>query len=238
MIQLPAKNLSRETNALLSKYQADVDAKPGFAGRVELAARKFKQANRRRSVAFTEVKTVLNAMCMGARRCMYCEDSAADEVEHHHPKDFYPEYVFVWWNYLYACGPCNGTKNSRFALFKDEAVVELIRRRGEPSTPPFKGKAVLLHPRTENPLDYLMLDIAGGTFLFVPKTSAPSREFSRAEYTIRILRLNDRDYLPAARREAYESYKARVGAYGLLRNRGVGDASLDTLVRAVGRMVG
>ena len=33
-------------------------------------------------------------MCAGAKRCMYCEDSAADEVEHHLPKNLYPEFVF------------------------------------------------------------------------------------------------------------------------------------------------
>ena len=48
---------------------------------------------------------------------MYCEDSVGDEVEHHRPKNLYPDHTFLWDNYLYACGPCNGPKNNRFAVF-------------------------------------------------------------------------------------------------------------------------
>jgi len=163
---------------------------------------------------------------------MYCEDSAADEVEHHHPKNFYPEYTFVWPNYLYSCGPCNGQKNNRFAVFKRGLVFELTNQPGTP----IAGEAVLLHPRTENPLDYLTLDIAGDTFFIQPDPSAPPRAFSRADYTIKILRLNDRDFLPVARREAYESYKCRVEIYRRRRDEGDKAASLESLVRAIRRM--
>ena len=49
---------------------------------------------------------------------MYCEDSVADEVEHFRPKDLYPDVVFAWRNYLYACGQCNGGKNNRFSIVR------------------------------------------------------------------------------------------------------------------------
>jgi uncharacterized protein (TIGR02646 family) len=233
MIQIPPKSLPSSTSKSLQKYQAVIDSESDFGRRVQLAARKFSQYNRAKNTAFAKVKDTLDSMCSGARRCMYCEDSVADEVEHHHPKTLYPEYTFVWSNYLYACGPCNGPKNSRFAVYRNGAFVEITYK---PGTPPLAGKAVLLHPRTENPLDYLMLDIAGDTFFFVPTAPAPSREFVTADYTIRLLRLNDRDYLPVARREAYASYKARVEAYGRERDRGASATTLASRVRAVRRM--
>jgi hypothetical protein len=89
--------------------------------------------------------------------------------------------------------PCNGPKNNRFAVFSKQGdVLPIERKRGDPARKPPAGAKVLLHPRLENPLDYLMLDIGGGTFRFVPIGRRDSREFKRAEYTIEILALNRR----------------------------------------------
>ena len=208
-------------------YQAAINLEPDFNNRVKLAAAKFKQYNRKENATFCLIKTALDAMCAGARRCMYCEDSAADEVEHHRPKALYPECVFDWLNYLYSCGPCNGPKKSHFALFRNGAVVDRVWAPSGSTTPPWVGNPVLLDPRSDNPLDYLMLDIAGGTFLFVPTIASPSLEFSRADYTIKLLRLNERDYLPRARREAYNNYTAHDLAYGRNRDHGADSGSLD-----------
>jgi hypothetical protein len=124
-----------------------VDAEPDFGRRVQLAAAKFKQFNGTGSTTFQDVRHTLTLMRAGAKRCMYCEDSAADEVEHHRPKDLYPGHVFAWENYLYACGPCNGPKNNRFAVFAaDGSLVDLTRKRGQLPKPPPTGDPVLLHP--------------------------------------------------------------------------------------------
>jgi len=88
----------------------------------------------------------------------------------------------------------------------------------------------------ENPLDYMMLDISGDTFFFVPTAPPASREFERARYTIGILRLNERDHLPVARREAYRSYKARVTEYGHRRDAAADSAALNSLAIALTRM--
>src|ERR1700691_3879898 len=117
-----------------------VDAEPDFARRVQLATAKFKQFNRQGNAAFQHVRHTLTLMCAGAKRCMYCEDSAADEVEHHRPKNLYPEYVFAWENYLYACGPCNGPKKNRFAVFAaDGSIVDVTRGHNRPVSPPVAG---------------------------------------------------------------------------------------------------
>lgn len=63
-----------------------------------------------------------------------------------------------------------------------------------------------------------------------------SQEFERASYTIQILRLNQRDYLPVARREAYESYKSRLLEYVRMRDAGADNSSLGLLIAAIKRM--
>jgi uncharacterized protein (TIGR02646 family) len=153
---------------------------------------------------FLDVKTALDAMCWGHRRCCYCEDSLADEIEHHHPKDLYPELVFAWPNYLYACGPCNGPKSSRFAVLPLGATTEIVITRAQraPVAAPLAGESALLHPRLDDPLDYLTLDIRD-MFWFLPSAAEPSAAHARAKYTIELLALNERTYLVEGRRTAY-----------------------------------
>lgn len=58
-------------------------------------------------------------------------DSAADEVEHIAPKALFPERVFDWTNYIYACGPCNGPKSNRYSYVTTSGEMkEFIRTRG------------------------------------------------------------------------------------------------------------
>ena len=142
---------------------------------------------------------------------MYCEDSVADEVEHHKPLHFYPDDVFRWENLLYACGPCNGPKRNRFAIL--DAADQMVHLREGVAAPPPRGSSALLHPRIENPLDFLFLDIQGNTFLFVPLPGQGPLEVMRAAYTIELLRLNVRDYLPRARRTAYIAYRALLSDF-------------------------
>jgi uncharacterized protein (TIGR02646 family) len=176
-------------------------------------------------------------MCSGAQRCCYCEDSAADEVEHIKPKDLYPEETFVWENYLYACGPCNGPKNNRFAVFNPAtgAFTDVTRKRGDTIKPPVKGDPVLINPRREDPLDFMELELRD-TFFFLPIDEEGSREYQRADYTIKVLRLNDRDDLTIARAEAFGSYKARLYEYVGRRDSGATRNQLQELVRALRRM--
>lgn len=87
------------TELVLNDYQKDVDTKLDYAQRVSAAKRLFKLRNISKNKTFQLVRATLDKMCSGARRCCYCEDSCADEVEHIRPKDLYPELVFVWENY-------------------------------------------------------------------------------------------------------------------------------------------
>ena len=165
---------------------------------------------------------------------LYCEDSVADEVEHFRPKDLYPDVVFAWRNYLYACGQCNGGKNNRFSIVEPGtgALVDVTRRRRARVTPPREGAAALIDPRHENPLDFIILDLRD-TFEFTPFVDAGTVEFRRADYTIDLLRLNDRSYLTEARKNARGAYEALLETYVTLTQDGASQRQVSRVKRCI-----
>lgn len=218
MLEVVIPPLSDAADKELRSLQAQVDARPTYAERVQAAKESFKAQNRVGNATFEEIRRALGDACGGARRCMYCEDSAADEIDHFKPKSFYPGLTFAWLNYLYACGGCNGSKLNRFKVVSSAtgAVVELLRRRGAPMEEPEPGAPVLIDPRVDDPLDLMTLDLLG-TFQFLPRYPAGTLAHERANYTIQVLGLNDRDHLLTARHEAYENYRARLTEYAAKR---------------------
>lgn len=237
MIRLPDTELPEPAAQRLEDWQAEVDAEPDYATRVALADRQFGNRNRPTNAPFRTVRATLAEMCCGAQRCAYCEDAPADEVEHILPKSLYPEAVFAWSNYTYACGPCNGPKNNRFAVFRttDGEFQEVTRQRAAPVFPPEPGDPVLINPRQEDPLELMALDLRG-TFFFVEIPAPGTPEYRRAEYTIDVLRLNARPYLANGRRSAYYSYRARLREYIAERDANGAEDRLEELIDGILRM--
>jgi uncharacterized protein (TIGR02646 family) len=225
VIRLPDTPLEAGVLAQLGTWQNSVNGAGDYAAQVTKAKSEFGKRNVKGDATFDAVKVTLTTMCSGVRRCCYCEDSLADEVEHIQPKDLYPEMVFVWGNYLYACGPCNGPKNNQFAVFAADTGVktEVTRPRNTPVAPPIAGEPVLINPRHEDPFDFLFLDVRG-TFRFAPMAEDETTvAHQRAQYTIEVLALN-RDVLQKARRNAYKHYRAHLKEYIVER-----DAGKDTI---------
>ncbi len=104
---------------------------------------------------------------------MYCEDNEADEIEHLWPKSLYPDRTFRWDNHFFVCGPCNGPKNNHFPVLSAQTgcIVDVSRRRGAPVVPPEPGRMMLLDPRRDDPLRFLVLDL---TFLVPVPAATPS----------------------------------------------------------------
>lgn len=229
MIRLPDIALPDETERLLTGFQAEVDAARDFAAQVAEAKRMFSLKNKPNNPVFRIVRQKLNEMCGGAGRCCYCELSQPDEVEHVRPKDWFPGVVFAWSNYIYSCGPCNGPKNNKFAVFKRGArnPTPLVRGRDDPIEPPPAGSPALIDPRAENPLDFMELDLSE-TFLFVPTADEGTREFERAKYTIEVLRLNERDVLSRARRSAFHSFRAILREAAAIKSAGGAHAEIES----------
>ena len=208
-----------------------MDVAGPYAEQVEAGKRLFSQYNRRKNPVFKVVRERLADMCSGAWRCGYCEDSAGDEIEHIMPKDLYPDRVFVWENYLLACGPCDGGKNKRFSVIRDGRLVDVTRRRGGPVRKPRGGAPAPINPRDEDPLSFLDLEIVE-TFMFLPREGLPDVDGLRADYTIDVLKLN-REVLRVARREAFGAYRARLHEYRSLRDEGGSEDDLGRLRDAV-----
>ncbi len=237
MIRIRSRRLPAETRAGLDRYQAHVNAATTYEGQVELAKAHFKARNRPNDRVFKVVRQVLDTMCRGPRRCMYCEDAPADEIEHFRPKDLHPELAFAWTNYLYSCGSCNGPKNNRFAVIAGRtppSLIDATRKRGAPIIPPPRGKPALINPLKEDPLEYLQLDLKD-TFEFVPIAPPGSIEFLRAEYTLEVLRLNDRDYLTKSRENAYRSFLDTLDAYRGQRESGASKRTLSCYPNGIRR---
>ena len=90
--------------------------------------------------------------------------------------------------------------------------VDVTRHKNDPIVPPLQGSPVLIDPRYENPLDYIELDLID-TFYFYPVADENTQAYQRAQYTIDIIKLNSRVVLVKARRNAFDSYKARLYEY-------------------------
>ncbi|OEF90909.1 hypothetical protein [Vibrio splendidus] len=223
MIEIPQTPLAQAALTYLANKQAEINALPDYAQQVIKGKSLWSNKG---GTNFETVKSTLTLMCVGSKRCNYCEDSAADEVEHVKPKDLYPEDTFVWGNYLYACGPCNGPKNNFFAVIdQNNQILELARKKNDPVVRPQAGNDAFINPRNENPLEYMVLDLA--TMYFVPFPGIGAVQKKKAEYTIEKLRLNTRDYLVKARAEAYEAYLNAMKAFVLDKSSNKTQAELE-----------
>lgn len=201
------RDLPDDVQKQLQHWQQLIDHEPDFSARAARAKHDFKRHNKSTNTTFKIVRETLQAMCSGIRRCGYCEDSCADEIEHIYPKDYYPERTFIWENYLYICGRCNTRKNNLFAVF-DAVTGSLIEITGQP----IAGDSVLIDPRLEDPMQFLELDLRG-TFVFLAKNGLSGRDTQRAGYTIDTLKLNSRDELVEIRENAYSSFRDRLIAH-------------------------
>lgn len=243
MLRLAQKTPAATSLKRLAALQAGVDAMPDFAARAAEGKRLWdsKTSSAAGKTAFADIRDTLASMCIGPVRCHYCEDSAADEIEHIRPKSLFPRLVFAWENYLFACGPCNGPKGNRYAFVREGAVVPLIAQPGAPPEPPPDLPDALIDPRREDPLDFIEIDLGGispsgleleGSFLFVPLPTLSTTDGARADHTIAVLGLN-RQILLDARRNAFSGFRARLREYLGSKRAGVSVEHLKVMQRAI-----
>jgi uncharacterized protein (TIGR02646 family) len=184
MIRLARGNLPTVAEAHLASQTAALSAASPESVK-QLAAIRWKN---RSSGRFAEIRTVLRDMCSGHERCMYCEDSAATDIDHFCPRAVDPLLAFVWTNYLLACSTCNSNfKRAEYPVGAD-------------------GSPLLIDPTTEDPM--LHLDLSPSTGRYVPQSDS-----AKGSESIRVFGLN-RELLEAARRDAWVLLQAIVVAYG------------------------
>ena len=237
MLRLENLPVSPATQIALTELQAAVDAGATFAERVELAKAWWKRKASRGAyeAAFNEIKVLLSRMAYGSVRCAYCEDSAADEIEHIAPKTVLPSLAFAWINYCYACGPCNGPKSNRHAVVDDDGTLTEIDQTTLTDQP--AEAMALIDPRGEDYKDFLEIDIGGvtpageqlpTTSRFRIREGLSAKDKARAKWTIEVLRLN-REVVRKARESALIAYRASLRDYALDKAAGVPQAHLETL---------
>jgi uncharacterized protein (TIGR02646 family) len=208
MIQLVSKSLSKETQDQLDALQVLVNTKPDFEEKAAEAKALWnkKGSPKERKAAFQEVKTTLTSMCVAVGICNYCEQNEANDIEHIHPKSFFPELAFTWDNYLLACKQCNtGHKLDKcYVLDIANTPVKLVRQEA-----PIVGATIaFINPRVENPNDFMMLNLK--TFKFDVFEHLGIVAQRKAEKTLEILELNERDTLIEARETAFEFFYDRL----------------------------
>ncbi len=204
--------------AALVEYQEEVDREADYAKMVGKAGELWEM--RCNNAVFLRIRGVLLQMCT-EEQCMYCERSVANQLEHFRPKAFYPEAVFSWANYLFICNPCNINKSNRFAVFSSVSGnrVDVSRKRGETVREPESGEPLLINPREEDPLNFLMIDLLG-TGTFIPRAAEGTRDWIRAEYTAtELLNLNNAGHRKA-RKNAYHKFTVALREYVRARDEG------------------
>lgn len=239
MLRISSRDLEPVSLGELTNLQSVVDAETDYPLQVELAKKLWKEKlnTNVRKALFGKVRETLADMSVGCVRCAYCEDSLADEIEHILPKSFLPSLTFVWENYLFACGPCNGPKNNRYGIIANGALEEIIRKTNDLVVAPTLGPSALINPRSEDPMKYLELDLGGvtsngtvlaATFQFVIRDNIQPEDEVRAKFTIEVLGLN-REVIRVARQNAFGGFRARLKEYVVEAKSGGADDLLDTL---------
>ncbi|MEW5548185.1 hypothetical protein [Pseudomonas soli] len=243
MLFIDSLSLDADASKTLVEMQGLIDGMSTYPEQVNKAKALWdaKLSSAKRKSAFRKVRDTLAKMCVGSVRCSYCEDSLADEIEHIAPKSLFPELTFLWVNYLFSCGPCNGPKSSRHGIVVGNLVQEFVRDKAGVITPPPRGVTALINPRSENPAQYLELDLGGvtptgdiveGTFEFVPKIGLSASDAARAQYTIVVLGLN-REVIRAARENAFGGFRARLREYLYAKNHGESNEGLIALAKGI-----
>ena len=105
--------------------------------------------------------------------CGYCEDITSGEIDHFRPKHLYPELVYFWSNWIFACHDCNQAKHWKWP---SGGYVDPCARID-----------------LEYPERYFKFDTQTGEIL--PNDGLSPLDHTRAQETINDLKLNARHHL-------------------------------------------
>lgn len=215
MTHFSPEPLSPEEMAHLGACQTRVNEQPTRKAQYACAIETWNDRKNKKKdkEIWQSIEQKLEANHPALGLCQYCEFDRNTATEHFFPKKHFPERAFQWDNYLRVCSKCNSSyKGDNFAVFSPEGsttVFHLPNTKSTYPTPP-SDDAVLINPRTENPQNYLMLDIGTGVFI-TPDTDLRGTE--KANYTIELLHLNTDTDLLRYRKKALDQYQSKLEFY-------------------------
>jgi uncharacterized protein (TIGR02646 family) len=105
--------------------------------------------------------------------CGYCEEFCKGEVDHFRPKTKYPERVYDWSNWIFACHDCNHEKGNKWPSY---GYVDPCARS-----------------KRAHPENYFDFDVISGEI--IPKKDLTDTQFRKAKTMIKHLRLNEIHHL-------------------------------------------
>ncbi len=197
MYKLNEKTLENAQQSKLDSLQQKVNHETSFSAKVSKAQTLWdsKSSSQEGKKVFEVITQTLSEMCLSVKTCNYCEQNEANDIEHIFPKSFFPEKAFIWENYLLACKQCNsGYKLDKCFVIDDKDNIIFVERGTEPA----HKTMAFIDPRTEDPNHFLLLNTQ--TWTFEIKDSLSKTNQHKAEKTLEILQLNDRDYLKEGRK--------------------------------------
>lgn len=207
MIQLASRTLSADAEQHLDKLQGKVNSEAVFTQKAAKAKKLWdsKNSSQKGKKCFVEVKDTLSKMCVSVEVCNYCEQNEANDIEHIYAKSLFPELAFIWENYLLACKQCNTAyKLDAFAVFDAGGNLMDVPR----GTQPVSSLGAFVNPRIENPNDFFLLTFPSFKFEIIPNPGTV--EYLKAQKTLEILQLNERDTLLQAREAAAKYFYHRM----------------------------
>ena len=108
-------------------------------------------------------------------QCGYCESFCRGEVDHFRPKVRFPQLVYEWSNWVFACSPCNRAKGEKWP---DDGYVDPC--------------AV---PESYRPENYFTFNTRNGAI--TPLRELDTDQFDKAQRMIDDLKLNDLHHMVA-----------------------------------------
>lgn len=211
MLKLTNKKISNTTQKHLAVEQLKINSSSNKHVEAE-SLWKNKLSSRTKKSAFTEIKSKLKDMSVSVEICNYCEQSEATDIEHVLPKGVFPEFTFVWKNYILACKTCNSQyKLDKIAIFSPAGSHLSVIIKSN-ATPPSREIA-FINPRQENPMDFMQLNFDDGQFYAKVPHIWGTQGFEKVEQTLAILALNDRSGLVRYRKTALGNYKRLITEY-------------------------
>jgi uncharacterized protein (TIGR02646 family) len=210
-VTLPESVLNSSTrNSLLAKQNRINSALLTWDQRVDQAETNWK--NWRRTLAARDVKKNLLSASAGIGLCCYCEHDRAVQIDHVFNKKLYPNRCFTFANHVLVCGECNKLKLDAFAVFDDDTSLAVTYyNKGGTRFQPASSRSVFIDPRSDDPMDFFMLDLETGVIKIHPL--ADPRGTVRAEYTLGLLQLNSSHELVDRRKSAVDQYLHFIQKY-------------------------
>lgn len=216
MTHFSPEPLSPEEMTYLGTCQTRVNEQPTRQAQYMCALETWKDRKNKKKEEqiWQSIEQKLEANHPTPGLCQYCEFDRNAATEHFFPKKHFPERTFQWDNYLRVCSNCNSKhKSDNFAVFSPKGsamVFHLLNTKSTYPMPP-SDDAVLINPRTENPQNYLRLDI--GTGVFIRPDDIDLRGAEKAKYTVELLHLNMDNNLLRYRQKALDQYQNKLEFY-------------------------